>query len=391
MKKEIVLLCIFVLILIIIFSKFSNNREVVNKDNKEKRAIFISYIELAKYIKDKNIEISRKNIDEMIDNISNLGFNMIILQVRSSSDAIYSSKIFPWSSTISTSEGVDPGMDFLEYFINQSHQHNILLYAWINPYRVRTTSNLETISPSNPAYSYINTDYIYVNNGVYYNPSKPEVEDLIVDGVEEVVKNYDVDGILFDDYFYPSNDVDISDYEEYISKHEFIDLKNYHLMIINKMIERVHNVCKKYHKDFGVSPDGNVDNDYNQVFADVITWCSSDKYVDFIMPQIYYGFYNETKSYKKVIDEWDSMVTSGSVRLMLALAFYKVGTFDNYAKSGKEEWLSHDDIIMREIILGRNLKHYDGFSLFRYDYLFDSNLYTDMTIHEIENMKKVLN
>ena len=117
----------------------------------------------------------------------------------------------------------------------------------------------------------------------------------------------------------------------------------------------------------------------------------SSEYIDFIMPQVYYGFHNETKAFKSVVDEWESIVLNDDVELGIALAFYKVGTVDEYAKSGRFEWMIYGDIIMREIVLSRNLKKYRGFGLFRYDYLFNEELHNEMTLNEIENMKKVLN
>ena len=387
MNKYIVLIIIVVFLFNLIFSvNNTNNRKV----KKESRAIFISYIELSKYIKNSDIMTSKNNIRKMINNIDRLGFNMIILQVRSFSDAIYKSKIYPWSSSVSNIEGEDPGYDILDYFIKKCRSKNISIHAWINPYRVRTTEDINSVSKINPAFKYIDTDILYINNGIFYNPAKEEVINLIVNGVEELVKNYDIDGVLFDDYFYPSDEVDNDDYKEYIKKNNYISREDYHLYNVNRLVERVHAVCRKYNKLFGISPDGNIENNYNKNYADVKKWCSSNnKYIDYIMPQIYYGFYNETKDFEKVIREWENMITS-DVDLMIALAFYKVGLVDNYAKSGSNEWINNNDIMMREIILSRNLNHYIGFALFRYDYLFNKKLETNTTVKEIENMKKIL-
>ncbi len=389
MKRLFVLIILSIICIGVCISK--NNTGGVNiqkQESKEVRAIFISYIELNKYIKDKNVDTSKENIRLMISNIKNLGFNTAIVQIRSFSDAIYESNIFPWSSTVSTEEGVYPGYDVLEYFIEMCNLNNISIYGWINPYRVR--SSITSISEKNPAYKYVGTDYLYEDDGIFYNPSKQEVEDLIVDGVEEVVTNYKLDGILFDDYFYPNQDLDYLDYLQYLENNSHIDFDNYHFMIINKMIKRVHEVCQDNNVLFGVSPDGNIENNYTKVFADVKTWLEGNQYVDFIMPQVYYGFFNETKAFKSVIDEWNSLIKNEEIDLYIALAFYKVGVVDNYAKSGINEWIDNNNVIMREILLSRNLKHYKGFSLFRYDYLFDNSLYTNTTMFEIENMKKVL-
>ena len=384
MKKILVI----IILSIVLISNIKLDRTSIKKEE-ETRAIFVSYIELNKYIKGNNYEISKRNIRKIIKNIKKLKCNTIILQVRSASDAIYKSNIYPMSLNIVNTE-YDDYYDVLDYFIKESHKSNVKVIAWINPYRIRTTCDKTTITEKNPAYKYLDSDIVYINNGIYYNPSKQETEDLIVKGVEEVL-NYDVDGILFDDYFYPDNNIDKKDYEEYIKNNEFIEEKNYRLNIVNKMIKRVYKTCKNKNIKFGISPDGNIDNNYNKNYADVKSWLKSNEYIDFIMPQIYYGFYNSTRDYIKVTKEWENLIENKDIELYIALAFYKVGMEDKYAKSGFNEWIDNDNIIMREILLSRNLKNYKGFSLFRYENIFNEEIYTKTSIKEIENLKKILN
>lgn len=384
MKKILVI----IILSIVLISNIKLDRTSIQKEE-ETRAIFVSYIELNKYIKENDYEISKRNIRKIIKNIKKLKCNTIILQVRSASDAIYKSNIYPMSLNIVNTE-YDDYYDVLDYFIKESHKSNVKVIAWINPYRIRTTCDKTTITEKNPAYKYLDTDIVYINNGIYYNPSKQETEDLIVKGVEEVL-NYDVDGILFDDYFYPDNNIDKKDYEEYIKNNEFIEEKDYRLNIVNKMVKRVYKTCKNKNIKFGISPDGNIDNNYNKNYADVKSWLKSNEYIDFIMPQIYYGFYNSTRDYVKVTKEWENLIENKDIELYIALAFYKVGMEDKYAKSGFNEWIDNDNIIMREILLSRNLKNYKGFSLFRYENIFNEEIYTKTSIKEIENLKKLLN
>ena len=372
MKKIIIIIILFLLVLML--NIFNEKDEIKEK---ETRAIFISYIELHEYIND-NIKESKNNIDKMISNINELRFNTIILQVRDNCNAIYKSKLFPNTYNF----------DVLDYFIKESNRRNIRVIAWINPYRVRTTNNIESINNNEIVYKYINTDVLYIYNGIYLNPSKKEVEDLIVDGVKEVL-NYKIDGVLFDDYFYPNSDIDTVDYEKYIKENTYISKDNYQLNIINKMIKRVHNLCAIRNVPFGVSPDGDIDNNYNIHKADVRLWMNKTGYIDFIMPQIYYGFYNSTKAYINVIKEWENLLKN-NVDLYVALAFYKVGIEDKYAKDGRDEWILNNNIIMREVLLSRNLKHYKGFSLFRYDNLFDVDHYTSNSLDELNNLKKII-
>ena len=365
-----------------------SNIESEELPKEEIKGVFLSYIEINKYIKNDNYEISKNNINKIISNIKSMNLNTIILQVRSSSDSIYNSKIYPKSLYLVNNE-YDNYYDVLAYFIDEAHKYNIKIIAWINPYRVRTTENINNITDKNPAYKYLNTDTIYINNGVFYNPSKKEVTDLIIKGVEEVLE-YDIDGLLFDDYFYPNVNIDEKDYQEYIKYNDYVSPENYRLEVINNMIKKVYKKCKEKNVLFGISPDGNIENNYTTHYADVKTWMSKEGYIDFIMPQIYYGFYNSSRDYINTLKEWENNLLNENIDLYVALAFYKVGQYDKYARDGKNEWLENDDIIMREILLSRNTKKYKGFSLFRYDNIFNQDTFTNNSVKEIENLKKII-
>ena len=373
---------------IFIIGVLISNIESEELPKEEIKGVFLSYIEINKYIKNDNYEISKNNIKKIISNIKSMNLNTIILQVRSSSDSIYNSKIYPKSLYLVNNE-YDNYYDVLAYFIEEAHKYNIKIIAWINPYRVRTTENINKITDKNPAYKYLNTDTIYINNGVFYNPSKKEVTDLIIKGVEEVLE-YDIDGLLFDDYFYPNVNIDEKDYQEYIKYNDYVSPENYRLEVINNMIKKVYKKCKEKNILFGISPDGNIENNYTTHYADVKTWMSKEGYIDFIMPQIYYGFYNSSRDYINTLKEWENNLLNENIDLYVALAFYKVGQYDKYARDGKNEWLENDDIIMREILLSRNTKKYKGFSLFRYDNIFNQDTFTNNSVKEIENLKKII-
>lgn len=366
--------------LIIVFALLFNKPKIEKKE--EFRGVFVSYIEISKYLKDKDETTSKNNINEIINKVKENKLNAIILQVRPSSDAIYPSKIFPISKYLSDNEQYS--YDVLKYFIEESHKENIKLIAWVNPYRVSTTNSVESINKNNPAYDFLNTDKIYISDGIYYNPSKDEVNNLITEGIKEILE-YNVDGILFDDYFYPDNDIDMKDYEEYKKKNN-ITKQEYNLMTINNLISKVHKICSEKNVMFGVSPEGNIENNYNKNFADVKRWLKEDEYVDFIMPQIYYGFNNSTKPYIDTLNEWIGLIENKKVKFIPTLALYKSNKEDYYAKEGKNEWIDNNDVIMKEIIIARNKSIYNGFSLFRYDNLIDEN-----SKNEINNVKKILN
>lgn len=390
MKKLILIIIIFFLLVVFYTPNIKENDTRKKEENNELRAIFISYIELQKYIKNKDTNSIKENIDKMINNIKDNNFNMIILQVRSFSDAIYKSDYYPWSKVVSSSEGIDPGIDVLSYFIEKSHSKNIELHAWINPYRIRTTNDTSDISKDNVAYKWLNTNNVKVSdNGIYYNPASNEVINLIVNGVDELVNNYDIDGIHLDDYFYTVDDIDLDNYNDYKKTHN-ISLSDYRLLVVNNLIKKIHKITKKKNILFGISPDGNIDNNYNKNYADVYKWGSSNTYVDYLMPQLYYGFYNEVKPFYNTLKEWNEIVKNSNVKIIPALSLYKCGIKDVYAKSGENEWIENDDIIMRQIITSRHLDNYIGFSIFRYDYMFGENESTQAVVNEIKNIKKVM-
>lgn len=395
MKREYYLiLIIFLLVIIYIFVPKDTLKNInETKLDVERRAVFISYIELGNNLRGKSEKKMKSTIDTMLDNVKSFGFNMIILQVRSFSDAIYKSSIFPSSRSVVNNEGDDLSFDILDYFIKKAHKKNLELHAWINPYRISNDTNISIISKDNPAYKLLNTNAVKVidNVGIYYNPASSEVESLILEGIEEIIKKYDVDGIHFDDYFYPkSYDIDSANYEKARVDNSSLTLKEFRLNTISSLIKKTYKLIKTYDKFilFGISPDGNIDNNYNSNYVDTKLFCTEEGYLDYIMPQVYYGFLNSTKPFEDTVKSWNNLITN-NIELIPALAFYKTGNIDEFAKEGVNEWIEYNNIIAREVMLSRELSNYSGFALFRYDSIFNDNL-TDTSFLEKENLKNIL-
>jgi len=403
MKKLWLIVVMFVIATFFIIeeSKEFNNELNSNDDRKnevsnnleketEIRAMYFSYIELEYYIKDKTETEAKENINTIINNISSDKFNWIILHVRPFSDSIYPSNIFLPSKSVTDNE---LSFDVLSYFIEVAHSKKIEVHAWINPYRISSNENFK-ISENHPAYSFIGTDSIKTipGKGVYYNPASDKVTSLIVSGIEEILKNYDVDGIHFDDYFYPSDDIDNESYSLYKDNGGQLSLSEYRLDNISRMILEVYSSIKSVDETvvFGIAPQGNIDNNYSSVYLDVKKILSNSGYVDYIMPQIYFGFENSTKPFVSTIDEWSSLIKVSTIKLIPALSLYKSGSVDEYAGTGKNEWCENKDILKRQIIYSRGVLHYAGFSIFRYDYFYNQNKQNSNMIEEINNVKKII-
>ena len=393
MKKIFVFFLIFLTFLFsMAFVSASKNSEIFQEEQ-EIRGIYISYLEYLTYFQGNSLNINKAYINKMLDNVKSLKFNTIFLQVSPFSDSIYNSKIFPYSYTLSGVEGKNPGMDYLDYFLREGHKRNLKIHAWINPYRISSTNDITKLSKDNPAYSLLNTNDVKISNlGIYYNPASPKAIDLILKQVYELISNYDLDGIHFDDYFYVDQEIDNENYLKYSLNNPNITLGDYRLQIVNTMIKSVYKLIKDYNSKiiFSIAPDGNINNNYDLHFADVKTWLKEDNYVDIIMPQVYYGFENQYKPFIETVTEWNNLIEN-KVKIIPVLAFYKVGSFDNQAGSGGNEWQDNDNIISRQINYVKTLNKYEGFSLFRYDFLYNQDFKNLKTDIELENIKVTLN
>ena len=328
MKKITVLfsvICSFFVVLTFLKDGFAGQKENI-KDNEEIKAVYISYIELNSYISGKDEETSKKNITKMLDEIKDFGFNTVIVHVRAFSDSMYKSDYYPVSNTVLNNKNTYPNYDVLEFFIKEAHERSLKFEAWINPFRISNQTSLDNVSIDSPYYKFIkNKDAAVIEGkGVYLNPASSEVRELIVKGIEEIVKNYDVDGIHFDDYFYPDKKIDLHSYEKYKKDGGILSLEEYRLENITTLIRNVYEMIKvtKENVKFGIAPEGNIQNDYENSYLDVKKILASKGYVDYIMPQIYFGFENQTRPFKETLDEWNNMIKDESIKIIPALAFY---------------------------------------------------------------------
>ena len=379
-----------------VLTKKIEQEEKVQKFAGEKRAVFFSYIELSRYILDKSEEEAKQNIITVLENMNDNYLNMLLLQVRSFSDAIYPSNLFPSSRMVVHQEGDAFPFDILSFFISEAHKRNIEVHAWINPYRIRNSVDMENISSTNPAQASLQNGSakIIEGKGIFYNPAREEVKQLILNGIQELLETYPVDGIHFDDYFYPDLTIDEAEYQEALKTDATLSHDAFRLSQVSDLIKRVYTLVKSKNKNllFGISPEGNIENNYTSNFVDSKRFLKEEGFVDYIMPQIYFGFENERKPFLDTVKEWNDLITLDTVTLLPALAFYKVGRVDTYALSGKDEWiLSGGDMIKKEVIASRNLSHYQGFSLFRYDSIFASDKEVESVVkEEQENLKETL-
>ncbi len=357
---------------IIFFTFVSCSGDTGNPPEKEAEinAVWISVYDIAE-LRSIGEGGFRAKSAKMFDEIKENGFNHVFLHVRPSGDALYKSSIFPWSKYISGEEGLSPGYDPLDIFLQLAHERNLFLHAWINPYRIsNTSSDMQKLSAENPAvkmYEQNPTDIFFSISGIYYNPASARVQEMLLNMVSELVTGYDIDGIHIDDFFYPTDnaEIDKNEYAEYVSNGGEKSLSDFRLEQINKFVSGMYKIVKEKSEKIivSISPAGDIDANYNVHFADVKRWMTEDGFCDWIIPQIYFGFKNEYMPFKKVLDSWCE--ENKKAKLIPGLAAYKSGEIDTYAGSGIDEWQTNADILKRQVEYLRK-KGCAGFSLFSY-------------------------
>lgn len=344
----------------------------------ETRGVWVSYYEVKKYLKAENEDGFRQNLEKMLDNLEEHNINRLIIHVRPFSDAIYPSKFFPWSKTVCNNPTKGLDYDPLKIIISEAHKRNIKVEAWVNPLRVKLRDDsLEDIADTSIAYKWLKKEKRYVrklgNKGIWYDPAYQIVSKLVANGVGEIVKNYDIDSVQFDDYFYPTTETDFDDIE--FKKSGEDSLSDWRRKNINKLVSRVYKTIKKINPKvtFGISPQGNKENNWEFLFADTKKWCSKNGYVDYICPEIYYGFKNKTCPFKETLDSWEKDISKGK-ELFVGIAGYKVGKKDKYAgEAGKNEWIENQNILEEQINCLKESKLVSGFYYFSYQALENLN------------------
>ena len=302
-------------------------------NDKEVRATWLTTVYNSDWPSRKNNpENQKKQMIEILDNLKDVGINTIMFQVRPKGDALYNSNINPWSDVLTGKEGKNPGYDPLSFTIEEAHKRGIKVHAWLNPYRVTTSgTDLNSLSENNPARKH--PDWTLSHSGrLYFNPELPQVKQLIYDTVKEIVVNYNVDGIHFDDYFYPAG------YPLPHGENRDGNIANSRRNHINEMILGVKNTIKsiKPSVEFGVSPSGiwkNKDSDpsgsdtrgkesYYSDYADTVGWIKNN-YVDYVVPQLYWNIGFKVADYSKLVSWWSNQIKDSNVKLYIGQGIYK--------------------------------------------------------------------
>ncbi len=350
----------------------------------EMRAVWVSFLEYSDarpsesgnympIIQGQTPTQAMANIDEAIANIKGLGLNTVILHAISHADAHYNSTLFPSSvySSMNPSGIAKQGdrdmtgsWDPFGYFVNKATSEGLEVHAWFNPYRIGVTR--DKLAENHIALQWLDsTDPVAKDNVITttqtgstlaFNPARTEVMDYIVSGIQEVIDKYGdkLTAIHMDDYFYPTTAdyIDQMAYDEYVLDGGTMSKKDWRFDNVNRLVKKiynaVHNNTKNSNLVFGLSPQGNYDNNYTQQFADVTTWVTKPGYVDYIVPQLYWGFKHSSAPFARLSQEWVDRVKLPNVSLYIGLGVYRIGTKDG-STAAPYEWRTDTEILKRMI------------------------------------------
>lgn len=329
------------------------------------RGVWVSFLELDPLLRDADPATAAARLDGVMATCKEAGLNTLFFHVRAHGDAYYASSVYPAAEAAAPllRQGFDP----LAYAVEAAHREGLALHAWVNPYRLGDTP----------------TEDSFAKEGVYYaNPGADSARRRVLDGVRELLRGYAVDGIHFDDYFYPAGMA--ADGEDFEAIPAGENVRQWRQAQVDTLVSAVYSLCRQAGRTFGISPMASIERNRTEAFANVSRWMTEPGYVDYLCPQLYTGFLHETSPFPALLERWATHPRRQEVRLYIGLALYKVGLEnDPYAGSGGREWATPGDILARQITALH--KRADGFVLFRQGTLTDPAVQV-----ELENIQKVL-
>lgn len=349
------------------------------------RAVWVSYLEWQQ-VDFSTPETFSGDIAVILDNIRNLGATVVLAQVRPFGDALYPSSYYPFSHLCTGQQGRDPGYDPLALLVQAAHDRGLALEAWVNPYRIQAglTPALCGASPAK-----LHPDWVkYTDTGAYLDPANTAVRQYIADAVGELCANYDVDGIHFDDYFYPTTDPAF-DAADYAASGTALTRDDWRRENVNALVELCHATARRYGVRFGVAPVGDPEQNYALQYSDAARWLRRGT-VDYLMPQLYWGQEyvkdgDTSHSLARLAGAWAALPRAAGVRLYAGLGAYRIGAGDG--SDAGSEWVSGRALADQLNLLDR--LGVQGAGLYRYASLFDASDYAGLAAAEVDAVRQV--
>ena len=302
-------------------------------------AAWLTAVSLSDMLKGATEAAYRAAVHQELTWLCENGFTDVFVQVRSNGDAYYRSRVYPRAA--SWSQDFDP----LQVFLEENRQVGLQVHAWINPYRCQTAGQMLKIPDTYPTRMWAQEQaepIVQVSGRWYLNPADAHAQALICTGAQELLDGYDIAGLHIDDYFYPTTEPEMDAAAFAASRSE--DLTAWRTEQVNTLVAALYAQAHAADRIFSISPRGDPAASAQLLYADPETWCSLSGYCDWILPQLYYGFDNETCGFAEMLALWQGMVQTDGVRLIPGICTYKVGQ----AGTGRMEWVTEQEIPARQ-------------------------------------------
>jgi uncharacterized lipoprotein YddW (UPF0748 family) len=292
--------------------------------------------------KTASAESQKAAFAKLMDEAASMRLNAVVVQIRPAADAFYKSDMNPWSEYITGTQGKDPGYDPLAFMLEEAHKRGLEFHAWFNPFRVSMNNTDKPWAENSVAV--MHPDWVAAYGGQkWLDPGLPVVRKYVVDSIMEVVDNYAIDAVHFDDYFYPypTGGKDFPDdwsYEHYGNGMGRADWRRSNINLFINTVNMAIKSKKNYVK-FGVSPlgiwrsktvdpegsDSAAAGSYDTLYADTRLWVR-ENWVDYIAPQMYWELGYTYAPYENLLEFWVNAVKdSPNVHLYIGEAAYRVG------------------------------------------------------------------
>jgi uncharacterized lipoprotein YddW (UPF0748 family) len=329
-------------------------------------------------------EKQKKDYLALLDYYQGLHFNAVIVQIRTAGDALYPTKLAPWSKYLTGSQGTPPKTqeDPLAWMITAAHQRGLEFHAWLNPYRATMDLNTAGLNPNHDFHKHRNWMLKYGTKW-YYDPGLPEVKAHLLQIISEVVDTYEIDAIHFDDYFYPYREpnLEFPDQASYAAYKKSGQSKDdWRRQNVDELILALSETIKskKPWVQFGISPFGvwrNQSKDpkgsptqagqtnYDDLFADVLLWMKNG-WIDYLIPQLYWSMEHRLASHRILADWWSN--TSYGVPIYLGNGPYKIRDDSDAA------WKEPKELIT-QVHYGRTLPQIQGNAFFSAKSMYQKN------------------
>jgi len=319
---------------------------LADNPKREMRATWLTTVNNIDWPKYSTAAGQQTELIKMLDSIQSLNMNAVFLQVRPCADALYNSAYEPWSSFLKINRGQTPEYDPLQFCIEECHKRGIACHAWMNPYRYsRTGANWTGVNDTPLNYEHTHPEWLlYYNNNIVLDPGLPEVKQRIKDVVGDLLSKYDVDGIIFDDYFYPYGGTTNQDsVSQRLYKPANMNVHDWRRDNVNRMVEAVYDTIQavKPWVTFGISPFGiwttsysvaqkegislptNITggNMYQEIYCDPVAWLKEGT-VDYISPQLYWRT-NGNQDYRVLSAWWGALADRFGKHFYSSMAIYK--------------------------------------------------------------------